>query len=56
MGKDLAHTLFNLSELLGRYRFCNIEVIVKAVINHRPDRKLGIRIHTEHCFGHNVRE
>src|SRR5437867_59600 len=51
----LAHLLFDLPEVVGRECPREVEVVVEAVLNGRPETELRAREQLEHRAGHDVR-
>ncbi len=43
---DLAHALFDRVEIFRRERCLTVEVVIEAVLDHRPDRDLRARVET----------
>ncbi len=55
-GDDLAHPLLDLGQVLGGQGTRQIEVVVEAVGDGRPDSELGLAgEHLHHRLGHHVR-
>ena len=54
-GDNLAHALLDRREILGGERLGTIEVVVIAVLDHRPDRHLRIRPKRLHRLRHDMR-
>ena len=54
-GDDLAHPLFDRGEILGRERLVAEEVVVEAVLDHRPNGDLRSWPKRLHGFGENMR-
>ena len=52
---DLAHLLFDRGEILGRERLVAEEIVIKTVLDHRPDGDLGAGPQRLHGFGEHVR-
>ena len=52
---DLAHLRFDLPEILGGQRAREVEVVVKAVLDGRPEAELRLREEIEDRTGHDVR-
>ena len=52
---DLAHLRFDLRQVLGGERLVAEEVVVEAVLDHRPDGHLRARIEVLHRLRHDVR-
>ena len=51
---DLAHPLFQLVQVLGRERRLDVEVVVEAVGDRRPDAELGVREQILHRLSQHV--
>ncbi len=51
----LRHALLDRREVLGRERPWQVEVVVEAVLDRRPDAELRAREQVEHRLGHHVR-
>ena len=54
-GDDLAHLLFDGGEVFRREWLVAEEVVIKTVVDHRPDGDLCSRPQRLHCFGEHVR-
>ncbi len=54
-GDDLAHLLFDGREILRRERLVAEEVVIEAVLDHRPDRHLRAGKQRLHRFGEHMR-
>ena len=52
---DLAHLLFNRAKFFRRERLGAMEIVIEAVVDHRPDGHLRSRIKRLHGLGQNVR-
>ena len=52
---DLGHLLFDRGEILRREGLVAIEIVIKAVLDHRPDRDLGAGKKRLHRFGEDMR-
>ncbi len=52
---DLAHLRLDLLEVFGLEGFCAREVVIEAVLDHRPDRHLRAGEKLLHGFGHHMR-
>src|SRR5690606_28777440 len=52
---DLAHPRFDLRQIVRMERLVAEEVVIKAVLDHRPDGHLGAREQLLHGFRQNVR-
>ena len=52
---DLAHALFDRGKILGRERRRAEEVVIEAVLDHRPDGDLRLRPQRLHRLGEHVR-
>jgi hypothetical protein len=52
---DLGHPLLDRAEVLGREGTLVREVVVEAVLDHRPDRHLRPGEELLHCLRHQVR-
>ena len=52
---DLLHLRFDLLEILGRERPLEREVVVEAVLDHRADGHLRLRVDSLHGHGEQVR-
>ena len=52
---DLAHLLFDRREIFRRERLVAEEVVIEAVLDHRPDRHLRARPQRLHGFGQHMR-
>ena len=50
-----AHPPLDAREVLGRQRTRQLEVVVEAVLDRRPDRVLALREHLDHGLGEDVR-
>ena len=55
LGDDLAHLRVDRVEIFGRERPADVEVVVEAVLDRRPDRVFRAREQRTHCLGHDVR-
>src|SRR5579875_1572695 len=54
-GDDLRHFFLDCGKILGRERLGSIEVIIKAVLDHRADGNLGAGKEGLHCLGEDMR-
>ena len=54
-GDDLGHFLFDRGEILRRERLRAIEIVIKAVLDHRPDRDLRAGKERLHRLGEHMR-
>ena len=54
-GDDLAHLLFDRVEILRRERLVAEEIVIEAVLDHRPDGDLRAGPQRLHRFGEHVR-
>ena len=52
---DLAHALLDAGEVLGGERLGEVEVVVEAVLDGRPDRVLGLGDQVAHRLGQDMR-
>jgi hypothetical protein len=59
---DLAHALLDLLQVLRRegaglavLLLAQVEVVVEARVDGRPDGDLGLRVNPQHCLGHHMR-
>nr|BFE69548.1 hypothetical protein GCM10020092_028490 [Actinoplanes digitatis] len=52
---DLLHPLLELRQILGHERLGDVEVVVEAVLDRRPDAELRLREDVLHGLGEHVR-
>src|SRR5207244_4301048 len=55
LADDLSHALFDLRQVLFRERPREVEVVVEAVRNRRPETEFGLREELEHGASHHMR-
>ena len=50
----LSHAFFDVVEVFWRERTRELEVVVEAIFDCRPDRETGAREDLEHCLGEDM--
>ena len=52
---DLAHIGFDLFQVLRRQGARQVKVVIKTVLDRRPDGNFGVREFFQHCLRHDMR-